>query len=106
MEENTLARRWVSRAFEPNGNSGSDHGWGGHHFVVGGAVNGGQIYGTFPTLALGGPSDASTIGRWLPTTASVQYAATLASWFGVPSGSLSTIFPSIGNFSTANLGFV
>jgi uncharacterized protein (DUF1501 family) len=95
-----------SRAFQPNSNTGSDHAWGGHHMVMGGAVHGGQIYGTFPTLALGGPDDSGSNGRWVPTTASVQYAATLASWFGVQSSDMSTIFPNIGAFSSANLGFV
>ena len=59
-----------SRAMQPNSNTGSDHGWGGHLMVMGGAVNGGQIYGTYPTLALGGPNDSGANGRWLPTTAS------------------------------------
>lgn len=95
-----------SRTFQPNSNNGSDHAWGGHHIVMGGAVKGGQIYGTFPTLALGGPDDSGSNGRWLPSTASVQYAATLASWFGVQSSDLATIFPSIGNFTTTSLGFV
>jgi len=95
-----------SRTFQPNSNKGSDHAWGSHHIVLGGAVQGGQIYGTYPTLALGGPSDSGSNGRWLPSTASSQYAATLAQWFGVPSGSLSTILPSIGNFASNNLGFV
>jgi uncharacterized protein (DUF1501 family) len=95
-----------SRAMQPNSNTGSDHGWGGHLMVMGGAVHGGQIYGTYPTLALGGPNDSGANGRWLPTTASSQYAATLASWFGVPAANLTTIFPTLGNFSTTNLGFV
>lgn len=95
-----------SRTFQPNSNNGSDHAWGGHHFVMGGAVKGGQIYGTFPTLALAGPDDSGSNGRWLPSTASVQYAATLASWFGVQASDMATIFPPIGNFTTANLGFV
>jgi len=95
-----------SRAMQPNSNTGSDHAWGGHHMVLGGAVNGGQIYGTYPTLALGGPNDSGLNGRWIPTTASTQYAATLASWFGVPAASLASIFPSLSNFSTTNLGFV
>ncbi|AXC12923.1 Oligopeptide ABC transporter, periplasmic oligopeptide-binding protein OppA [Acidisarcina polymorpha] len=82
-----------SRAFEPNSNYGTDHAWGSHHFVVGGAVAGGQIYGTFPTLALGGPNDSGTNGRWVPTTASFQYAAQLASWFGVTSAQLPILFP-------------
>jgi uncharacterized protein (DUF1501 family) len=95
-----------SRAMQPNSNTGSDHAWGGHHMVMGGAVNGGQIYGTYPELVLGGANDSDVNGRWLPTTSSSQYAATLAAWFGVPSANLPTIFPSLSNFTTTNLGFV
>ena len=95
-----------SRTFQPNSNTGTDHAWGAHHFVIGGAVKGGQMYGTFPTLALAGPDDSGSNGRWVPTTGSVQYAATLAQWFGVSSSQLTTIFPNIGSFSTSNLGFV
>jgi uncharacterized protein (DUF1501 family) len=95
-----------SRTFQPNSNTGSDHAWGSHHIVLGGAVKGGQMYGTFPTLALNGPDDSGTNGRWVPTTGSVQYAATLASWFGVSPTQMSTIFPNIASFPTMNLGFV
>ena len=95
-----------SRTFQPNSNTGSDHAWGSHHIVIGGAVNGGKMYGTFPTLALGGPDDSGSNGRWVPTTGSVQYAATLAQWFGVTSAQLPTIFPNIASFPTASLGFV
>jgi uncharacterized protein (DUF1501 family) len=95
-----------SRAFQPNANSGCDHGWGSHHLVLGGAVQGGKMYGTFPTLALGGPDDSGQNGRWIPSTASVQYAATLASWFGVNPSQLNTIFPNLSAFSSSNLGFV
>ena len=95
-----------SRTYQPNSNTGSDHAWGSHHIVIGGAVNGGQMYGTWPTLALNGPDDSGTNGRWVPSTGSVQYAATLASWFGVSTAQMPTIFPNIGSFSTANLGFV
>ena len=95
-----------SRTFQPNTNTGSDHAWGSHHIVVGGAVKGGQMYGTFPTLTLNGPDDSGSNGRWVPTTASVQYAATLASWFGVSSAQMASIFPNIGAFGAANLGFV
>jgi uncharacterized protein (DUF1501 family) len=95
-----------SRTFQPNSNTGSDHAWGSHHIVLGGAVKGGLMYGTFPTLALNGPDDSGTNGRWVPTTGSVQYAATLASWFGVSPTQMPTIFPNIGSFSTMNLGFV
>lgn len=95
-----------ARTFQPNSNTGSDHAWGSHHIVIGGAVKGGHMYGTFPTLALGGPDDSGSNGRWVPTTGSVQYASTLAQWFGVPAAQLATVFPNIGSFSSNNLGFV
>jgi uncharacterized protein (DUF1501 family) len=95
-----------SRTFQPNSNTGSDHAWGSHHIVMGGAVKGGQLYGTWPTLALAGPDDSGSNGRWVPSTGSVQYAATLASWFGVSASQMSTVFPNIGSFPTTNLGFV
>lgn len=92
------------RTFPANGD-GTDHGWGGHHVIMGGAVNGRRTYGAFPTLAVNGPDDTST-GRWIPSTSTDQYFATLASWFGVDNGNLSTVFPNLGRFSSANLGFV
>jgi uncharacterized protein (DUF1501 family) len=95
-----------ARTLQPNSNTGSDHAWGSHHIVLGGAVKGGKMYGTFPTLALGGPDDSDTNGRWVPSTGSVQYAATLAQWFGVPANQLASVFPNIGAFATNNLGFV
>jgi uncharacterized protein (DUF1501 family) len=95
-----------ARTFQPNSNTGSDHAWGSHHIVLGGAVKGGKMYGTFPTLALGGPDDSDSNGRWVPSTGSVQYASTLAQWFGVPVNQLAAVFPNIGAFSTNNLGFV
>jgi len=94
-----------ARTLQPNSSAGSDHAWGSHHIVVGGAVKGGNIYGTFPTLALGGPNDASSNGRWIPSTSSAQYAATLAQWFGLPASDLPYVLPYIGNFSSNNLGF-
>jgi uncharacterized protein (DUF1501 family) len=93
-----------SRTFPSNG-SGSDHGWGGHHLVVGGAVKGGKTYGKLPTLAVNGPDDTG-IGRWIPTTSVDQYGATLASWYGVQSSYLTTVFPNLGRFATQNLGFI
>jgi uncharacterized protein (DUF1501 family) len=95
-----------SRTFQPNSNTGTDHAWGSHHIVLGGAVKGGQMYGKFPTLALGGPDDSGSNGRWVPSTGSVQYAATLAQWFGVTTAQLPAIFPNIGSFASSNLGFV
>ena len=105
-EVTTFTMSDFSRTFQPNSNNGSDHAWGSHHIVIGGAVKGGQIYGTYPTLALGGPDDSGSNGRWVPSTASSQYAATLAQWFGVPAATCRRCFPTIGNFSSNNLGFV
>jgi uncharacterized protein (DUF1501 family) len=95
-----------SRTYQPDSTSGSDHAWGGHHLITGGAVRGGDFYGTLPTLALGGPDDGTNEGRWIPTTSLDQYAATLANWFGVPTVDLPTIFPNLVNFSTPVLNFV
>jgi len=106
-----------SRTFVPNGNLGTDHAWGSHHFVMGGAVRGGDFYGVagsngtvFPTLAPNGPDDTdqggSARGRWIPTTSVDQFGATLVSWFGVRATDLAVVFPNIGRFDQANLGFV
>lgn len=92
------------RTFPCNG-QGTDHGWGSHHMIVGGAVKGQRTYGTFPTLAVNGPDDTST-GRWIPTTAIDQYFATLAAWFGIDNSNLATVFPNLYRFATPNLGFV
>lgn len=85
-------------------NDGTDHGWGNHQMVVGGAVNGGY-YGQMPSLALGSPNDFG-LGRMVPTTSCDQYAATLANWFGLSSSDLATVFPNLANFPNSNLGFV
>jgi uncharacterized protein (DUF1501 family) len=95
-----------SRTYAPNTNGGTDHAWGAHHFVAGGAVKGGAFYGTWPTLALGGPDDAGSEGRWIPTTSVDQYAATLASWFGVDAAGLASVLPNIASFSPSTIGFV
>ena len=95
-----------SRTFQPTSGNGSDHAWGGHHMVVGGAVQGGQIYGAFPTFELGGPDDADVRGRWIPTTSIDQYGATLCSWFGIPDSALATVFPNLANFTSPKLGFL
>ncbi len=92
------------RALTAN-NDGTDHGWGSMHFVLGGAVNGKAYYGTPPVLGNNGPDDIGQ-GRLLPTTSVDQYAATMASWFGVSNTDLVTVLPNIGNYSTKNLGFV
>jgi uncharacterized protein (DUF1501 family) len=92
------------RTLDSNGD-GSDHGWGAHHFVVGGAVRGGNIYGTFPDVAINTATDVGR-GSLLPTTSLDQYAATLARWFGVADGDLPFVAPNIGRFGSSNLGFM
>ncbi len=92
------------RTYATNG-SGSDHGWGNHQLVMGGAVKGGDIYGTVPTLQVEGPDDTDE-GRWIPTTSVDEYSATLAKWFGVTAGNLSAVLPNIGRFARPDLGFM
>ncbi|MEO8072791.1 MAG: DUF1501 domain-containing protein [Acidobacteriota bacterium] len=109
-----------SRTLNPAGagtNVGSDHAWGNHLFVIGGAINGGNFYGVntsngtpYPTLVMNGPDDADSgsnaRGRWIPTTSVEQYAATLASWYGLNAADMPVVFPNIANFPTTNLGFM
>ncbi|MFN2475889.1 MAG: DUF1501 domain-containing protein [Chthoniobacterales bacterium] len=90
------------RTFPTNG-SGSDHGWGSHQFVLGGAVQGGRLFGTFPTLAVNGPDDTGQ-GRWIPTTSVDEFSATLASWFGVGASEMPLVLPNIGRFAHPDLG--
>jgi uncharacterized protein (DUF1501 family) len=94
------------RTLQPASGDGSDHAWGNHQLVIGGAVLGRQTYGTFPTLQLGGPDDFTSQGRWVPTLAVDQYAATLATWFGVSNTDLPVVFPYLGRYPAANLGFL
>ena len=84
---------------------GSDHAWGGHSMVIGGAVSGGKYYGSMPNLTLNGPDDFGG-GRLVPTISTDQHAATLAEWFGVPDASLNSVFPNLADFSKRNLGFM
>jgi len=95
-----------SRTLLPNTGHGTDHGWGSHHLVIGDAVHGAKIYGTMPTLALGGADDAGSEGRWIPTIAVDQYAATLAAWFGADAKALATVLPNLASFSPSTLAFV
>jgi len=88
-----------------NNGDGSDHGWGSHHYVVGGAVHGGHYYGTAPHVSVD-TDDQVGQGRLLPSTSIDQYAATLARWFGVPDSEIATVLPNIGNFDRTPLGFV
>jgi uncharacterized protein (DUF1501 family) len=104
----TFTASEFGRTLSPNGNDGSDHAWGNHHFIIGTGVKGGSMYGAFPSLAFGSQNDTNSRGTLIPTTAVDQYGATLASWFGVPSSSLGSIFPNSVNFpaSSLNVGFM
>lgn len=100
----TFTQSEFSRTMQPNG-SGTDHAWGSHQFVLGGAVRGG-IYGALPTLALGGPDDTGTRGVWIPTISTAQFGATLGKWFGASSSELAWAFPTLGAFATPDIGFM
>jgi uncharacterized protein (DUF1501 family) len=96
------------RTFKSN-SLGTDHAWGNHHIVMGGAVSGGRLFGTYPTLVLGGPDDTDSsgpTGRFIPTTSIDQYAATLARWFGLGESELDTVFPNLNRFASRNVGFM
>ncbi len=93
------------RTLQPSG-SGCDHGWGNHHLILGDAVKGGNIYGTFPNLALGGPDDSGSRGAMIPSTSTEQFGATFASWLGVQPNLMNSVFGNIGNFSNTNIGFL
>lgn len=92
------------RTYVPNA-GGTDHGWGNHQLIMGGAVQGGDIYGKMPSLVVGADDDTGR-GRWIPSTSVDEYSATLATWFGVSASNLSTVLPNIGRFAHPNLGFM
>ena len=116
----TFSMTDFGRTFNPAGvgaNAGTDHAWGNHLMVVGGAVASSDFYGTnttngtpFPTLQITGPDDAdsnsSARGKWIPTTSVEQYAATLARWYGLSESSMPQVFPNFNNFPNTNLGFL
>jgi uncharacterized protein (DUF1501 family) len=99
-----------SRTFQQASGGGTDHAWGSVQMMVGGAVAGGDIYGSLPQFTLGGPDDVGSNGRWLPSTSVDQYGATLGAWFGVQPADLAAVFPNLANFTAAslpaNLGFL
>ncbi len=105
-EVTTFTLSEFGRTLRPASGAGSDHGWGSHQIVMGGAVRGGDIYGRLPQFALATGDDASSNGRWIPTTALDQFGATLALWFGVPQADLPAVFPNLANFPSSNLGFM
>jgi uncharacterized protein (DUF1501 family) len=103
----TFTESDFNRTFQPNSNLGSDHAWGSNHLVIGGAVNGGDVYGTLPQYELSGPDDANNRGVWIPGFGIDQYGATLASWYGLDSNQLSTVFTNLSQFNgVTNLGFM
>jgi uncharacterized protein (DUF1501 family) len=93
------------RTFPVNNGAGSDHGWGNHQIILGGAVKGGDLYGHVPALVVNGPDDTDE-GRWIPTTSVDEYSATLAKWFGVTPTDMATVFPNLSRFATPDLGFM
>jgi uncharacterized protein (DUF1501 family) len=93
------------RTYRSNG-TGTDHGWGSCHFVLGGSVRGGNFYGRWPNLALAGPDDSGSTGRFIPTTSVEEYGATLAAWYGLAAADLPGVFPNVGRFDMPNLGFL
>lgn len=92
------------RTLTSNGD-GTDHGWGSHQLVMGGAVNGRTIYGDMPPLAIEGPQDAGR-GRIIPTLSTEQYAASLARWFGLNASQIAEVFPNLANFDSPDIGFM
>jgi uncharacterized protein (DUF1501 family) len=105
----TFTQSDFGRTLQPSGTGtavGSDHAWGNHSFIMGGSVVGRAFYGTFPVLTLGGPDDTDSRGRWIPTTSTDQYAATLAAWFGLAPTDIAKVFPNLYKFATQNLGFL
>lgn len=107
----TFTQSDFGRTFAPNASLGTDHAWGNHQLVMGGAVQGRRTYGSYPTLELGGPDDVGVQswerqGRWIPSSSVDQYAATLLRWFGASDSQLLQVLPNLGNFSNRNLGFV
>ena len=93
------------RPLKSNG-TGADHGWGAHHFVVGGSVRGGNVYGKFPQMVINGPDALDNQGHLLPSTSVDEYAATLANWFGVSSTDMPIVIPNIARFAKPDMGFM
>ncbi len=92
------------RTLTSNGD-GTDHGWGSHHFILGGAVNGGRFYGTAPQVSVESDDQVGR-GRLLPSVSVDEYSATLAKWFGVSPSELPSVSPNIGRFANPDLGFM
>lgn len=100
----TFTMSEFGRTFNSHGD-GSEHGWGGHHFIMGGAVKGRDFYGEAPEIGLDTSIDVGE-GAWLPTTSIDQYSATLAKWFGVSDNNLNMVAPNLHKFNNQDLGFM
>ena len=100
----TFSQSDFGRTLTSNGD-GTDHAWGGNQIVLGDAVFGGQLIGSYPQLQIGGPEDVGG-GRFIPSTSADQYAATLAKWFGIPDADLDIVAPNLANFTVRDLGFM
>ena len=100
----TFTQSDFGRTLTSNGD-GTDHAWAGNQLVVGGSVNGGDLYGSYPLLEIGGPEDV-TGGRMIPSLSADQYAATLAKWFGIPDIDLDVVAPNLANFAQRDIGFM
>jgi len=102
----TYTQTEFNRTLRANKTQGTEHGWGGHELIMGGAVHGGDVYGTFPSLELGGPDDAGTDGIWIPTTSNQQYEASIATWHGGGRAELSSTLDGLQNFPAGIPGFL
>lgn len=108
LDVTTMMMSDFGRTLRPASGAGSDHAWGNHWFVMGGAVAGGQVIGKFPSLILGGADDGDpgSGGRMVPTTSTEQVGATVMQWMGLPASEFAHVFPSLANFQTRNLNFM
>ncbi len=103
----TFTESDFGRTFQPNGNAGTDHGWGSHALVMGGAVNGGNLYGAFPNLTLAGNDDSGNRGTWVPGASQDQYHGALAKWFGLSAqADLDYVFPNLNKFGYQTPAFI
>jgi len=89
------------RVFKPNSNGGTDHAWGSNHLVLGAALASRKVHGRYPDTTFGGPEDANTDGRWIPSIAVEEYIGAIAQWYGVSASDMPYVFP---NWSTWNGG--
>lgn len=88
-----------NRTLQGNSTSGTDHAWGNHQLIAGGGIRGGRILGSMPAMELGGSSDITGYGTWIPTTSVTQMTASIGSWMGLSSAQVATVFPDLSKFS-------